>query len=194
MNRMSIMAILIALLCLPFLSFQADAYPSRHHRSHAGHHYKHFHRNLAYQRSGDCTFTNDGRNICNGSYQAGASVLDPGGNRTFAMAADAGSIIGSRPAGCPHRYCGCGLRKYLGISDVRLNLASNWARLLPREGGPRPGLAAVRRGHVMYIEAAAGNGQWLIRDYNSGGGLSRMHVRDVRGYAVVNPRAQLASR
>src|SRR5262245_40918937 len=89
MNRMSIMAILIALLCLPFLSFQADTYPSRHHRSHAGHHYKHFHRNLAYQRSGDCTFTNDGRSICNGSYQAGASVLDPGGNRTFAMAADA---------------------------------------------------------------------------------------------------------
>ena len=87
--------------------------------------------------------------------------------------ADAGTVIGSRPAGCPHRYCGCGLRKYLGISDARLNLASNWARLLPREAGPRPGLAAVRRGHVMYIEAAAGNGQWLIRDYNSGGGLSR---------------------
>jgi hypothetical protein len=103
--------------------------------------------------------------------------------------AESGSIIGSRPAGCPHRYCGCGLRKYLGISDARLNLASNWARLLPREAGPRPGLAAVRRDHVMYIEAAAGNGQWLIRDYNSGGGLSRMHVRDVRGYVFVTPRA-----
>jgi hypothetical protein len=188
------MAILIALLCLPFVSFQADAYPTRHHRGHSGHHYKHFHRSLAYQRSGDCTLTNDGRSICSGGYQAAASVLDPGGNRTFAMAAAAGSVIGSRPAGCPHRYCGCGLRKHLGISDVRLNLASNWARLLPHEGGPRPGLAAVRRGHVMYIEAAAGNGQWLIRDYNSGGGLSRMHVRDVRGYVFVNPRAQLASR
>jgi hypothetical protein len=193
MNRISIMAILVALLCLPFFSFQADAYPSRHHRNHAGHHHKHFHRGLAYQRSGDCTFTNDGRSICNGSYQAAVTPLDAGGNRSFAMA-ERGSIIGSRPAGCPHRYCGCGLRKYLGISDARLNLASNWARLLPREAGPRPGLAAVRRGHVMYIEASAGNGQWLIRDYNSGGGLSRMHIRDVRGYAFVNPRAQLASR
>jgi hypothetical protein len=46
----------------------------------------------------------------------------------------------------------------------------------------------------MYIEAAAGNGQWLIRDYNSGSGLSRMHVRDVRGYVFVNPHGQLASR
>src|SRR5262249_60609633 len=92
------------------------------------------------------------------------------------------------------RIAGCGLRKYLGISDVRLNLASNWARLLPREAAPRPGLVAVRSGHVMYTEAAAGNGQWLIRDYNSGGGLSRMHVRDVCGYVFVNPHGQLASR
>jgi hypothetical protein len=46
----------------------------------------------------------------------------------------------------------------------------------------------------MYIEAAAGNGQWLIRDYNSGGGLSRMHVRDVRGYIFVNPRGGIAGK
>ena len=80
------------------------------------------------------------------------------------------------------------------LSDVRLNLASNWARLFPRESAPQAELVAVRSGHVMYIEAAAGNGQWLIRDYNSGGGLSRMHVRDVRGYAFVNPRATVAAR
>ena len=85
------------------------------------------------------------------------------------------------------------MRKYLGLSDVRLNLAANWARLFPHESAPRAGLAAVRSGHVMYIEAAAGNGQWMIRDYNSGGGLSRVHVRDVRGYAFVNPHAQLAA-
>lgn len=120
-------------------------------------------------------------------------MLDAVGSRTFASA-DTGTIIGSRPSGCPHSYCGCGLRKHLGLSDVRLNLASNWARLLPRESGPRPGLAAVRSGHVMYIEAAAGNGQWLIRDYNSGGGLSRMHVRDVRGYIFVNPHGGIAGR
>jgi len=138
-----------------------------------------------------CTFTNDGRGVCNNPTRT--TVVDAAGNGAVAMA-DAGAVIGSRPAGCPHSYCGCGLRKFLGLSDNRLNLASNWARLLPREGGPRPGLAAVRSGHVMYIEAAAGNGQWLIRDYNSGGGLSRMHVRDVRGYVFVNPHGQLASR
>ena len=189
MNRMIVMAILVALLCVPFLTSAADAYHSRHARSHAGHHQKHFYRQLAGQSSADCALTNDGRGICNTNYQsAGPAIIDAVGKRSFAMA-DRGTIIGSRPSGCPHSYCGCGLRKYLGISDARFNLASNWARLLPREGGPRPGLAAVRGGHVMYIEAAAGNGQWLIRDYNSGGGLSRIHVRDVRGYVFVNPAA-----
>lgn len=103
-------------------------------------------------------------------------------------------IIGGRPEGCPHRYCGCGLRKYLGIADKRLDLAWNWAKLFPREPGPRAGLAAVRHGHVMYIEASAGDGQWLIRDYNSGGGLSRLHVVSVRGFVFVNPHQRIASR
>jgi hypothetical protein len=118
--------------------------------------------------------------------QVRAPAID--GNGTPVAAADEGTVIGSRPNGCPHAYCGCGLRIYLGLADKRLNLASNWARLLPRVAGPAPGVAAVRSGHVMYIEAAAGNGQWLIRDYNSGGGLSRLHVRDVRGYVFVSPR------
>jgi hypothetical protein len=112
--------------------------------------------------------------------------MDPNGNRIVRMT-DAGAVIGGRPDGCPHAYCGCGLRKYLGLADKRLNLASNWARLFPHEAAPRPGLAAVRSGHVMYIESAAGDGQWVIRDYNSGGGLSRVHVRDLRGYVFVNP-------
>lgn len=114
-------------------------------------------------------------------------AIDDSGNRAFASV-DEGTVIGARPDGCPHAYCGCGLRKYLGLSDVRLNLAHNWARLFPHEAAPRPGLAAVRSHHVMYIEAAAGDGEWVIRDYNSGGGLSRLHVRDLRGYVFVNPR------
>ena len=80
------------------------------------------------------------------------------------------------------------MRKYLGFSDKRLNLAWNWARLFPRAAGPAPGVAAVRGHHVMYIEAAAGDGRWTVRDYNSGRGLSRVHIRDVRGYVFVNPR------
>lgn len=138
-----------------------------------------------------CIYTNEGRQICRGAAAPArmSAAFEAGRSHAYAYAsADRDTVIGSRPSGCPHAYCGCGLRKYLGLSDVRLNLASNWARLFPREASPRPGLAAVRSGHVMYIEAAAGNGQWLIRDYNSGGGLSRLHVRDVRGYVLVNPR------
>ena len=192
MNRMSIMATIISLLLIPVLSSPAAAYHSRHHSSSVAGHYKHFSRHLSRNRSDECVLTNSGRRVCNTNYEA-PLVMDATGNRAVAMA-DAETIIGSRPSGCPHSYCGCGLRKYLGLGDTRLNLASNWARLLPREPGPSAGLAAVRNHHVMYIEAAAGNGQWLIRDYNSGGGLSRVHVRDVRGYIFVNPRAQVASR
>lgn len=187
MYRVALMGMLATLL-VTFVSSSADAYHSRraHHHNQYGPSYQH----LSYRGSDSCVVTNRGRRVCNVNSQR--PILDAAGNGAIAMA-DADAIIGVRPDGCPHAYCGCGLRKYLGLSDVRLNLASNWARLLPREVGPRAGLAAVRNHHVMYIESAAGNGQWLVRDYNSGGGLSRMHVRDVRGYIFVNPRAQLAT-
>jgi hypothetical protein len=191
MNRKSIMAALVALLFVPFVSSPADAYHSRHSRNQVATHHNHSYRHLAHYGTAECVLTNNGQRLCNTI--ASAPAFEAVGSKTFAMA-DTGTIIGSRPAGCPHSYCGCGLRMYLGLSDVRLNLASNWARLLPRQSGPAAGLAAVRNHHVMYIESAAGNGQWLVRDYNTGGGLSRVHVRDVRGYIFVNPRAQTASR
>ena len=113
--------------------------------------------------------------------------LDASGNNV--------SIIGGRPAGCPHEYCGCGLRIYLGLSDKRLNLAWNWARFFPRTSA-HAGAAAVRRGHVMLLESQVSGSVWIVRDYNSGSGLSRVHERDVRGYIFVDPRAgqQLTSR
>ncbi len=169
---------LLVLLALAFASFNpADAQPRHRHRA---------------VKSDNCVLTNGGHKICGPAAQAGAAqAVDANGNR-IARVSDRGTIIGGRPEGCPHAYCGCGLRKYLGLSDTRLNLASNWARLFPHVAGPGPGIAAVRSGHVMYIESAAGDGQWLVRDYNSGGGLSRLHVRSVRGYTFVNPRAMLA--
>ncbi len=183
MNRSSITAALIALLLGAFVAQSAEAYSSKRHHQIG---------QSGDRQSGQCSLTNDGRQVCGGAVATHAAASDTVANRTIRVA-DQGTIIGARPEGCPHTYCGCGLRKYLGLSDVRLNLAANWARLFPHESAPRAGLAAVRSGHVMYIEAAAGDGQWLIRDYNSGGGLSRMHVRDVRGYAFVNPHAQLAA-
>jgi hypothetical protein len=220
MNRMTITGASIVLLLAALVLTPAEAFHKRHHHRHHQQQYSqsfatdHFvldrsERKVRHQRvrtarvrggGGDCILTNEGRRVCMGAAPQAAMatlpdvpVVDAAGNRAYAMV-DAGRIIGSRPSDCPHAYCGCGLRKYLGLADKRLNLASNWARLFPREAGPRAGLAAVRSGHVMYIEAAAGDGQWLVRDYNSGGGLSRVHVRDVRGYVFVNPHTALADR
>lgn len=209
MNRLTIIGASIALLLAAFVLTPAEAYHKRHHQRH---HYDtsyrqapdHFvlnqserrvrHQHVysarrASHRAEGCTMTNEGRRVCTGAASQTAMAAVP-----EVPVVDAAQIIGTRPSGCPHSYCGCGLRKYLGLEDTRLNLASNWARLFPRESGPRAGLAAVRSGHVMYIEGSAGNGQWLVRDYNSGGGLSRVHVRDVRGYVFVNPHTAVASR
>jgi hypothetical protein len=161
-----------------FLSVPADARPF-HHR----------HQAAKVKSDAGCNFTNEGRVVCGGAAAAANTRVVATTRTGVEMTVDEGTVIGSRPADCPHAYCGCGLRKYLGLSDKRLNLASNWARLFPRASGPAAGVAAVRSGHVMLIESSAGNGQWLVRDYNSGGGLSRLHVRDVRGYIFVNPRA-----
>ena len=221
MNRLTIMGASIALLLAAFVLTPAEAYHKRHHQRHhydysyrqapdhfvlnqsdrrARHQHAYSARRVAGHSAENCTMTNEGRRVCMGAASQATMaavpdvpVVDAAGNRAYAMA-DAAQIIGGRPSDCPHSYCGCGLRKYLGLEDKRLNLASNWARLFPRESGPRAGLAAVRSGHVMYIEGSAGNGQWLVRDYNSGGGLSRVHVRDVRGYVFVNPHSAVASR
>ena len=221
MNCLTIMGASIALLLAAFVLTPAEAYHKRHHQRHhydysyrqapdhfvlnqsdrrARHQHAYSARRVAGHSAENCTMTNEGRRVCMGAASQATMaavpdvpVVDAAGNRAYAMA-DAAQIIGGRPSDCPHSYCGCGLRKYLGLEDKRLNLASNWARLFPREAGPRAGLAAVRSGHVMYIEGSAGNGQWLVRDYNSGGGLSRVHVRDVRGYVFVNPHTALASR
>lgn len=145
-------------------------------------------------KADNCLMNNDGHRVCGEAAAVRRTSARQGAAASYASADQGATIIGGRPSDCPHAYCGCGLRKFLGLDDKRLNLAWNWAKFFPRESAPRAGLAAVRSGHVMYIEASAGDGQWLIRDYNSGGGLSRLHVRNVRGYVFVNPHAQLAAR
>jgi hypothetical protein len=201
MSNLRLFGASCVLLLVASLNHPAEA-SNRHHRHHQRHHVLYHHRHRGEVRTADaCTLTNDGRRICGPAAHSTQVVksreipkrLRQPGVRVSGVAEDT-TIIGSRPAGCPHAYCGCGLRKYLGLADARLNLASNWARLFRRESGPRVGLAAVRSGHVMYIEGQSGDGQWIIRDYNSGGGLSRIHVRSVRGYVFVNPNARVASR
>lgn len=101
-------------------------------------------------------------------------------------------IVGRRPPGCPKRYCGCGLSlKIFGRNIRRLWLAANWLAF-PRTS-PRPGMVAARRGHVMQLRSHVAGNRWLVFDPNSGGGKTRIHVRDISDYRIVNPRAaQLA--
>jgi hypothetical protein len=191
MKRLSVVTTSIALLLVSFFSQSAFAQHHKHHRHSAAR------EQIGLRVNGSACLSIDGtQSACTTPARFG-SMMSTASRPAIAIrtraievyaAVDDGEVIGGRPEGCPHAYCGCGLRKYLGLSDVRLNLASNWARFFPREAAPRAGLAAVRTGHVMYIEASAGPGLWKVRDYNSGGGLSRVHVRDVRGYIFVDPR------
>lgn len=103
--------------------------------------------------------------------------------------AGSGEVFGGRPAGCPHRFCGCGASLYLfGRIIPELNLAANWLRKFPR-AQPAPRMAAARSGHVMVLVAHRHDTIWLVYDANSGGGRIRLHERSIAGYGVVNPGA-----
>ena len=95
-------------------------------------------------------------------------------------------VVGNRPAGCPHAFCGCEASLYkFGRIIPELNLASNWYRF-PRTA-PAPGMAAVRRGHVMILESQVSGNVWNVHDGNSGGHVTRDHARSLAGYTIVNP-------
>jgi hypothetical protein len=96
------------------------------------------------------------------------------------------SIVGGRPRGCPHAFCGCGTSLHIfGRIIPELNLAANWRRFPP--AAPARGMAAWRWGHVFAIEEVLGDGEVLAYDPNSGHGRTRIHVVSLRGFHVVNP-------
>jgi hypothetical protein len=99
-------------------------------------------------------------------------------------------VIGGRPAGCPHRYCGCAAAQYINLpnSDGRWNLARKWLAF-PR-AAPGPGMAVVHGGHVAII-IGGGPGAWQLYDPNSGGGKTRVHTRPLFG-TVVSPHGHQA--
>ena len=98
-------------------------------------------------------------------------------------------IVGGRPAGCPHQFCGCEASLYL-FGEIRkdLNLASNWIRKFPRTQ-PAAGMVAARSGHVFVLMSHVEGNQWMVHDGNSGGGKTRRHVRSIAGYVIVDPTA-----
>lgn len=130
----------------------------------------------------ECVLTNEGRQVCSGSIQRTtrhARVTDASGN---------GAQIVSHPEGCPRRaFCGCGVSVKVFGKPVRdLFLAANWLRKFPR-AAPGAGMVAARPGHVFYIISYNGDGTALAYDPNSGGRKTRIHVRSLAGYRVVNP-------
>lgn len=98
------------------------------------------------------------------------------------------SQVVSHPPGCPPRaFCGCGVALDVFGRHVReLWLARNWFRF-PRTS-PAAGMVAVRRNHVFVIREVRGPNLVLAYDPNSGGRKTRLHVRSLRGFTVVNPR------
>jgi hypothetical protein len=99
------------------------------------------------------------------------------------------SQIVAHPAGCPRRaFCGCGAALDRFGRHVRdLWLARNWFRF-PRTAAA-PGMVAVSRRHVFVIRELRGGNTVLAYDANSGGGKTRLHVRSLKGFVVVNPHA-----
>jgi len=111
--------------------------------------------------------------------------------RSVIVTGDDEHVIGGRPAGCPHAFCGCEASLFLfGRIIPELNLASNWRRF-PRTS-PAPGMAAVRSGHVMILQHQVAGNVWSVHDGNSGNHLTREHSRSIAGYTIVNPRSAFA--
>ncbi len=141
---------------------------------------KHHVRHIQSQEVTHCAPDNDGHQVCRGSIQRTT------GHSRVTANYEGGTVIGGRPAGCPRQYCGCGAARYLGINDPRLNLAWNWTKFYH---GPTP--VAVWRHHVAIIERMTGPHTAILRDYNSGRGLSRIHERSIAGARIVG-RTSLA--
>ncbi len=96
--------------------------------------------------------------------------------------------IVAHPAGCPSRaFCGCGASiEVFGKSIRELWLAANWFKF--PKAAPAPGMVAVRRHHVFVIREVRSHNLVLAYDANSGGHRTRIHLRSLAGYTVVNPR------
>lgn len=177
----AIMAAIFGIIALG--ASKADA-KTRHH------HQNRMHR--VHQSVPACTYNDTGRILCMGTAPETYRTVRSKRTRTAYIDANGNdSVIGGRPSGCPHAYCGCGLRKYLGLNDKSLDLAWNWAVKFPRTSATA-GAAAVRHHHVMLLVSHVGGSVWTVRDYNGGRGLSYIHERDVRGYVFVTPSSRVA--
>lgn len=109
-------------------------------------------------------------------------------SRSRTRTTSSSATILPHPAGCPRRaFCGCGAAVEVFGKPLRhLWLAASWLKF--PAAAPGPGMVAARRGHVMVIRQMVSPGMALVYDANSGRGATRLHVRSLSGFRVVNPR------
>lgn len=173
-------------IILACLFFMAPAEARQHHKHQHRHHVHHHHR-IARVTKAPVANVFD----IKGWWMQPAITYAPqravASQRSQAVAAH--ETIVAHPAGCPTRlFCGCGASvRVFGHSVRELWLAANWYKF-PRTY-PAPGAVAVRRHHVMVLEADLGGGVWQVYDANSGGHATRIHARSLAGYTIVQPRA-----
>ena len=165
-----------AAIAVLLVSSAADARP-RHHRVHVA--------KAAPVSASICQSDNNGRTTCNGPAVGppmGRRHIDPNGNDTV-------KVVGGRKSGWPRAFCGAEASAYIfGETKRELWLAYNWIRKFQRTS-PAPGMAAARSGHVMVLMSHVSGSDWMVHDGNSGGHLTREHVRSIAGYVIVNPHA-----
>lgn len=99
------------------------------------------------------------------------------------------SRVVAHPIGCPRiAFCGCGTAvKVFGKPVRSLWLAANWLRF-PTAKRVEAGMVAARHGHTFYILKPLAPGLVLAWDPNSGNHQTRIHVRSLAGFRVVDPR------
>jgi hypothetical protein len=197
----------IAVVSFPFLTAPASASKYHHHRQ-IHHHYRHIDRlptSQAYSAAQSCVSDNNGHQLCQGVSERTETPLAKPPHKSIRTAtnkehkgngsiAEFGTaIIGGRPPGCPHAYCGCEASRYLfGRIIPELNRAAAWFKF--PHASPAPNMVAVRNHHVFVILSVNSDGSVLAHDGNSGHGLIREHIVSLRGYSVRDPHgARVAS-
>lgn len=100
-----------------------------------------------------------------------------------------GTVIGSRPAGCPARFCGCALSlKLFGKIIPKFNLSTNW-KALPATSAA-PGMVAAKRGHVLQLVSHVRGNRWKVWTANSCGRRICIQERNITSaYTFHNPFA-----
>ena len=191
MKAASFFGITLALLALS----PAQAHPRHHHAQR--HHYVHVAAGKPIQKewyTGPAAMPHYAAGPFDDAHVVGSPQPSqaPFAEAVGRLIQSAGEIL-PHPPGCPSRaFCGCGAASYLGIQSRDLWLAANWFRF-PRTQ-PGPGMAAVRRHHVMVIVSYQGSDRATVYDANSGRHMTRIHEVSLRGYTVVNPHGRRYAR